>query len=526
MPARKAARSSCTWPGRMMLFGFGTDRGQRGRQSAPWRSMPPTRSGSRWSSARAHGGRRVPACACCGLPRCCSPSHRGELAKPDWDLEWLITLPIRSDTLLWARILERSVVNPSGAIALLPVCTVIAWFSGYRWTAPIVGVLAAWPLLLLAALVRTLLDTGLRLTLRPGQLRNLHAVHLRVVHRRHVSRDFHGPQRQGRLHVGSRGLDARLACLHADGPHGSRAQRTRLSRTPLLLSAELLAQVGVIIWLGVLLLRHQLRHGVVAGGARDAARERQGEGRRGSRARGRRARLEPASSAVQRRELTLLGRDRNFLVQSLVLPLLIVGGQMLLGSSGVATSMWIDPNVLASVAFGLAAYSLSMSAFQTLNTEGHALWLLYTFPLSIEDGAQGQGEAVGRDHARLSGGDVQRRRRARAGARLEIPRRHAHRVSRHSHLRVHRGGARRVRQQPARTAAESQGEARVRLPLHVAGRASTSTPSSRRIRRSASSSWCSRCCWRSRCGRRRAISCPIFSIRMPRHRRASRRPTD
>ena len=37
----------------------------------------------------------------------------GELAKPDWDLEWLITLPIRSDTLLWARILERSVVNPS-----------------------------------------------------------------------------------------------------------------------------------------------------------------------------------------------------------------------------------------------------------------------------------------------------------------------------------------------------------------------------------------------------------------------------
>ena len=33
-------------------------------------------------------------------------------------------------------------------------------------------------------------------------------------------------------------------------------------------------------------------------------------------------------SAVQRRELALLRRDRNFLVQSLVLPLLIVGGQV------------------------------------------------------------------------------------------------------------------------------------------------------------------------------------------------------
>jgi membrane protease YdiL (CAAX protease family) len=89
-------------------------------------------------------------------------------------------------------------------------------------------------------------------------------------------------------------------------------------------------------------------------------------------------------SAIQRRELTLLARDRNFLVQSLVVPLLIVGGQILIGTSGVASDMWRNPNVLASVAFGLAAYSLSMSAFQTLNAEGHALWLLYTFPRSIE----------------------------------------------------------------------------------------------------------------------------------------------
>jgi membrane protease YdiL (CAAX protease family) len=66
-------------------------------------------------------------------------------------------------------------------------------------------------------------------------------------------------------------------------------------------------------------------------------------------------------------------------------PLLIVGAQIMLGTSSVAADMWVNANVLASVAFGLAAYSLSMSAFQTLNTEGHALWLLYTFPCAIED---------------------------------------------------------------------------------------------------------------------------------------------
>src|SRR6185369_16049297 len=50
---------------------------------------------------------------------------------------------------------------------------------------------------------------------------------------------------------------------------------------------------------------------------------------------------------------------------------------------------------LASVGFGLAAYSLSMSAFQTLNSEGQALWLLYTFPCSFEE--------VLKDKARLWG---------------------------------------------------------------------------------------------------------------------------
>jgi ABC-2 type transport system permease protein len=316
----------------------------------------------------------------------------GELAKPDWDLEWLITLPIRSDTMLWARILERSVVNPSGAIALLSVCVVIAWSSGYRWMAPLVGVLAAWPLLLLAAVARTLLDTGLRLSLRPAQLRNLHAViSVLSVVAMYLAISM-GLPAKGDFMIG---IAAAMPGWLMHTPMGLAvlAINERSFPDALWLSAALLAQVGFITWLGVRVLRYQLRHGVVAGGARDAARD-TGTGTEtagSSRALATLHLLKP----VQRRELRLLSRDRNFLVQSLVLPLLIVGGQILLGSSGIATSMWEDPKVLASVAFGLAAYSLSMSAFQTLNTEGHALWLLYTFPSSIEE--------VLRDKAKLWG---------------------------------------------------------------------------------------------------------------------------
>jgi ABC-2 type transport system permease protein len=307
----------------------------------------------------------------------------GELAKPDWDLEWLITLPIRSDTMVWARILERSVVNPSGAIALLPMCVVIAWFSGYRWMAPVVGVLAAWPLMLLAAVARTLLDTGLRLTLRPAQLRNLHAViSVLSIVAMYLAISM-GLPGKGDFMIG---IAAAMPgwLLHTPMGLAVLAVNERSFADVLWLAAELLAQVGFITWLGVRVLRYQLRHGVVAGGARDAARHSgtsTSEAAAPSRALATLRLLKP----VQRRELKLLSRDRNFLVQSLVLPLLIVGGQILLGSSGIASSMWVDSNVLASVAFGLAAYSLSMSAFQTLNTEGHALWLLYTFPLSIEE---------------------------------------------------------------------------------------------------------------------------------------------
>jgi membrane protease YdiL (CAAX protease family) len=78
-------------------------------------------------------------------------------------------------------------------------------------------------------------------------------------------------------------------------------------------------------------------------------------------------------------------RDRNFLVQTLVLPLFIVASQWLV--SGTITSLgdlWAHPVALAAGAFGVAAYALMLSAFQTLNAEGGALWLLYTFPQPIE----------------------------------------------------------------------------------------------------------------------------------------------
>ncbi|MES2074733.1 MAG: CPBP family intramembrane glutamate endopeptidase, partial [Pseudomonadota bacterium] len=104
------------------------------------------------------------------------PLGSRELAQPDWDLEWLVTLPLRRTPLLWGRVLERTLTNPAGILALWPALGMLAWFAGYRWSAPLLSLAATALLLSLAALLRTIADTGLRMALPAAQLRNLQAL--------------------------------------------------------------------------------------------------------------------------------------------------------------------------------------------------------------------------------------------------------------------------------------------------------------------------------------------------------------
>ncbi|MGX9699736.1 CPBP family intramembrane glutamic endopeptidase [Janthinobacterium lividum] len=304
------------------------------------------------------------------------PLGMGELSKPDWDLEWLVTLPVRKSTLLWARVLERTLVNPAGLLALWPSTTVIAWYSGQGWFSPLSGLLASLVLLALAAMLRTLVDTGLRLSLTPSRLGNLQAViSLAGLLPMYMGMSF-GMGTGGFAYAWAAAMPAwsgwtppglLLRLLNADGV------------AALLPAVLLLAQCLCLMLLGMAILRHQLRHGVVGAGQREAARKPAAAPSPTQRWRPR------IGTAIQRRELTLLLRDRNFLVQALLMPLLILGGQALFtGQVRDVHALLASPVLLASTGFFLGTYVLLMSAFQTLNKEGGALWLLYTFPVSIE----------------------------------------------------------------------------------------------------------------------------------------------
>ncbi len=265
----------------------------------------------------------------------------------------------------------------------MPFITIVAWTSGYRALAPLIGLAAGMPLLIMAATVQTLCDTGLRLRLGPAQLRNLQAaISIVSVLLLFFAMSPGMPAKGSYLvQLGSAmpswtfwlppGLAIQSAA--AAGP-GSTAQSLAL----LALLSALCAVAGIA------LLKRQLRMGIVASGARESGRHelaRKPDGMSAGRS-GARTFLSP----IQARELRLLGRDRTFFVQTLIMPGVFVGAQIFF-NAGWATLLALvqtHPEYLASIAFGISAYALMFSAFQTLNAEGGARWILYTVPQSLE----------------------------------------------------------------------------------------------------------------------------------------------
>jgi membrane protease YdiL (CAAX protease family) len=313
------------------------------------------------------------------------PLGSRELAQQDWDLEWLVTLPVRRGTLLWARVLERSVANPVGLLALGPLCMVLAWYGNRGWASLLLGAAVALPLLMLAATMRTLADTGLRLSLPASQLRNLQALaSILSMPLMYVGISYSMWSNNSFTLDWARSFPAWTLWT----PPGLAVQALTAATATAAAQAGalLLAQTAVLLMAGMALLQRQLRHGVVASGARESANTRTRASAAG------RAAPAPAppsrwriGTILQRRELMLLSRDRNFLAQSLLIPLVIIVSQLLVsGQLSSITLLGQNQQLMAVIAFGIGSYVLLLSAFQAINTEGNALWMLYTFPRHID----------------------------------------------------------------------------------------------------------------------------------------------
>ena len=80
----------------------------------------------------------------------------------------------------------------------------------------------------------------------------------------------------------------------------------------------------------------------------------------------------------------MMVRDRALMVRVLLMPLFMVGIQILI-NPGILRAGWSDYRHAAALAWGLAAVVLMSGAMPALSIEGKSLWLFYTFPVKLEE---------------------------------------------------------------------------------------------------------------------------------------------
>lgn len=287
-----------------------------------------------------------------------------ELSQAGWTLEWLYTFPVPTRSLFAARVGEYALTNVFGWLTVFPLLWTVFASAGLGWgTIP----LALGLTLLLNAVVaaaRLASETALRKRLSLHRLKNMQALFTIV-----------GIVLFFAVMIGVTGRYGFLLDVASALPDGFLFQPLAapllVTRAPLLGSLLTLGWGFPLVTLGLALAVREVRTGLIASGGGPY------RGRRGKAAR-------PSSTrplSLLGKEVQLLLRDRNFLVQTFVMPILLLGYWMFIGLGG-STHRW-GPDTNLMVAFLAGAYVLMYGGFSILATEVRALWLLYTFPQSL-----------------------------------------------------------------------------------------------------------------------------------------------
>jgi membrane protease YdiL (CAAX protease family) len=293
-----------------------------------------------------------------------------DLGKVEWSLEWLFTFPVPAPRLFLAKVLEGTVVNPIGWFLIFPFLSMVYWTAGLgAWAFPL-GLVTMLFLGVLLSSIRVTLETWLRMQLPLERLKNVQALCTLV---------------------GTLLWLAILAVALAQptpafflkvAPRVPAAFLWNPLSLPVLLVGNGAASAAVMGALAILapLAAVALCGRLVRDGLLTTSGLFQGA---------RRVPVAPASAerkplvrGILAKDLRLLLRDRNFLVTTLVVPVILFGFQIILNPA-LIRGVTGDYRHAATLAFGLGAYILMSSAFHILSVEGGALWLLYTFPREL-----------------------------------------------------------------------------------------------------------------------------------------------
>ncbi|HEX5098641.1 MAG TPA: CPBP family intramembrane glutamic endopeptidase [Polyangiaceae bacterium] len=294
-----------------------------------------------------------------------------DLTEVDQRFEWLFAFPVRARSLFLARMLAMALTAPLVWVLIWPFYGSVLFSAGYGLFAVPLGALAALYVGLIAAAVRVLAETTLPRWLTSPNVSRVQA--------------FLGL-------LGTLSLVPAFAVAYTPGLGWLYDRALRVAdgwlyeplSVPLLLAtggagalsgAALLVVYGAVFALGaVTVAERMVSNGIVATSGVDPG-SRGGPQRAASGAFGLRG--------VALKELRALLRDRQLRTQAFLVPVLAIGAQILINPS-LLRSLAGGAPMIATAAFGTAAFSLLTGALNGLATEGQALWTLYTVPVRLE----------------------------------------------------------------------------------------------------------------------------------------------
>ncbi len=287
------------------------------------------------------------------------------LSGGEWTQAWLMSFPVATRSLVVARALEYSLVQ------FFPWFTI--WPLSFQWLRALGEPHAIWISLLVTLVttfsigsIRLWLETSLRLRLTLHGLKNVQGccTMLSLVMMALVFGVTLGPGLPFVFIDVCSAMPMAITLLPCSWPLG-------ISTFGWLALVVGLLMTVTVFGAALFNTSRQLRGGIMRSGGVDS----------GSRGKSFNWKRHAKRLGVAGKELLMLRRDRNFMVQTLLVPIFVVGMQLIVNPSlGKAEGVGV-----VMIAYFVGLYGCLGGCFQVLSGEGRALWMLYSLPVSIAD---------------------------------------------------------------------------------------------------------------------------------------------
>jgi ABC-2 type transport system permease protein len=293
-----------------------------------------------------------------------------DLAKVESSLEWLFTFPVSARTLFAAKIGEYVALNGFLWLMVAPSLCCLFLAAGRGWLAVPLALGFALLQAVCMATVRLVAECWLRRHVSPAGIKNVQAA-CTILGMTLLMACFAIPSNEWLMRQAvEAGSIAGPPLFWL--PSGWPAAACRQGLLAAVFAGGTCA-TGLVLAAGLSAAGALTRDGLVTAGATLVG-ARQPAARRPM----------AGGIGIATKDLLLLLRDRNFLVQTLVVPLAMAGAQAAINGEATLAAL-ASPTHGPAIAFGLGCYVLMFSALQVLGAEGQGLWLLYTVPRRLDD---------------------------------------------------------------------------------------------------------------------------------------------